>query len=691
MGLLAAREVWMKKLHSVSLRIIFISIIGFVSFFLTVSFVTQRQLTKGISKYLEQRLLVYESTVINEVIDVRKNMENTVAWFQDFLNEEFSKEEPNLNLYANCRTAINHFGLETVAVYDTSSKLISDKSFGVSPSDELLKAALNGKETYDIFSINNQLYAVAAVPVYKDSDFYGAIVAKQRISSNNFVWEIKKELGTDCTIFNGYKRSFTTLNGLANKEIEDKSIIDRAMAGESVIVEWVFNDVEYLCDYFPIKNSEGKIVSVFFIGEEASVVGDISTTILKHILIISVVVIVLFLGILIFLISRILIRKLKGVGKSIKDLSSGNADLTLRIPVQGHDEFSDLGGNVNAFMELLQRMVIDLQASQKSMEIIGENLGTNARESASATNEIMANIDNVRGQSKAQMNAVNDTSVVLEKSGLEVEKLALLVDEQVAEIIQASSSIEQMLGNIASVTESVEKMASSFISLNERVTENSKKLDQVGEKVSVMSEQSDMLVQANEMIAQVAEQTNLLAMNAAIEAAHAGEAGKGFSVVADEIRNLAETSSEQSQNITEELTEISSSINDVVNLSEESRRAFELIVAQLKFTDVLMNQIGGAMSEQNQASRQILEALSEIKDKSNTVNEKSQELKAGVIDVQAYMRTVSDLAEVILGSMDEMASGSQQINTAAVSVSELAQQTQDNIVLMDGLLNQFKV
>ena len=680
----------MKKFHSVSFRIIFASIFGFLLFFLVVVLVARIQVKQGVTDYIENHLVVYEGTINNEVLDVRKSLEKTVAWLQDTLNQEFLKEEPDLNLATNCRTAINHFGLETIAIFDANGKQISERTYGTSPSEDLVKSALSGGEIYDLMIINNILYAVGAVPIFADNELHGAIVAKQRVASNSFVREIKQELGIECTIYNGYKVMYSSLNGLP-KEIEDKSIIDSVMAGESVIMEELIDEVDYLCDYFPIKNAGGKIVSVFYIGEESSVVGEITTAIIKHVFIISSIVVLIFLGLLILLISKILTTKLKTVGKSIEALSSGNADLTLRIPVKGHDEFADLGNNINAFMDLLQSMIVDLNASQSAISFIGQDLGTNAQESASATNEIMANINNVRGQSKSQMEAVTQTSVVLEKSGAEVENLAVLVGNQVSGIIQSSAAIEQMIGNITSVSESIIKMTDHFSILNSSVQENSSKLGQVGQKITTMSEQSEMLVEANNMISQVAEQTNLLAMNAAIEAAHAGEAGKGFSVVADEIRNLAETSSEQSSNISKELIGITKSIDDVVELSQDSIKSFEVMVSQIQSTDMLLNQIGQAMTEQNLASRQILEALSEIKEKSITVNEKSQDLKAGVIDVQAYMTTVSDLAQTILGSMDEMAAGSQQINTAAVSVSELAQQTRDNIVLMDGLLTQFKV
>jgi methyl-accepting chemotaxis protein len=179
-------------------------------------------------------------------------------------------------------------------------------------------------------------------------------------------------------------------------------------------------------------------------------------------------------------------------------------------------------------------------------------------------------------------------------------------------------------------------------------------------------------------------------MNAAIEAAHAGEAGKGFSVVADEIRKLAETSSVQSKNINTELKEISASIQDIVTLTGDARNSYSSIVSQLNSTDTIMEQIANAMAEQSLASTQILEALADMKGQSTSVNEKSKGLQRGIEHVQNNMNVVAQVSDVILGSMDEMTAGSQEISTSSQSVSNLAQQTRDNIEIMDSLLKQFK-
>ena len=246
-----------------------------------------------------------------------------------------------------------------------------------------------------------------------------------------------------------------------------------------------------------------------------------------------------------------------------------------------------------------------------------------------------------------------------------------------------------MISNIAAVSNSVKMMSESFKILGSNVGDGNQKLEHVGSRVNQMAAQSKMLIQANNMIAQVASQTNLLAMNAAIEAAHAGEAGRGFSVVADEIRKLAETSAAQSKNIYAELKEISGSIDDVVGLSQEAQNSFDSIVKQLNVTDSIMSQIDNAMTEQSAASTQILEALSDMRGQSATVNEKSVNLRKGIEEVQNNMTVVSQVSDIILGSMDEMAAGSQQISSSSQSVSDLAKNTRENIQIMDSLLRQF--
>ena len=374
----------------------------------------------------------------------------------------------------------------------------------------------------------------------------------------------------------------------------------------------------------------------------------------------------------------------------MRRLASGDADLTIRLPVKGNDEFAHISGNVNTFIIMLQTIVEELSKAQESLTEIGQSLGSNAQQSASATAEIMANIQGVRKQSENQSEAVANTTGVLGKSSASMNHLSDLVENQSAGITESSAAIEEMLGNITSVTNSVHRMADSFKELGVTVADGKNKLTTVDGKVNEIAEQSKMLIQANQIISQIASETNLLAMNAAIEAAHAGKAGEGFSVVANEIRKLAETSSTQSKNINAELKQISSSIKDVVSLSKDSQAAFGLIVTHLDSTDTIIHEIDNAMNEQENASRQIFGALSDMRNQAIEVSEKSQEVNNGIVAVTRDMDSVSQISSIILGSMDEMTAGAQEISTASQSVADLAIQTKQNIELMSEKLGKFK-
>ena len=136
--------------------------------------------------------------------------------------------------------------------------------------------------------------------------------------------------------------------------------------------------------------------------------------------------------------------------------------MTVRIPVKGNDEFSGLASDVNKFVEMLQKIIQDLNLSQNALNEASESLEQSAQGSASAASEILANIESVRKQSKNQADSVINTSSVLDSSSETVDKLSELIESQAAGIAQSSAAIEEMLGNISTVTTSAGKMADSF-------------------------------------------------------------------------------------------------------------------------------------------------------------------------------------------------------------------------------------
>ena len=680
----------MKRNGSVSVRVISLIVVGMLVYSIALFTVINNQIIKGFEGYIEKSL-IYDSKGVQDYIDeVTADLQRSTASLKEAFYNDYEQRGFDPRFVNDiCHNVIKYFDAEGAIIVDSTGKKITTTSLGSVDFTRFIKRAVAGEEVASTFIDGKHLYAVVASPLTVNGNIVGATVTKQRITNDKFVAKIAALYDVEAEYFSGYKRVYSTYTLMTGSEIQNKEAIDSVLKGTPVLGTVNVKGDNYIAYYFPIKDAEGNVLTSFYIGKPVSDAYDIAKKIIVPLLLITAGITIVLVILLIIVLYRTVLKKVKFVGKSIKTLSSGNADLTIRVPVKGNDEFSELGSDVNTFIDLLQGLVKKLNGAQTALEQIGAELGVNSQETASATTEILANINSVRMQAETQSAAVTETSNVLENSRAHVSELVDLVNNQVAGISQASAAIEEMISNIAAVSNSVKLMSESFKILGSNVGDGNQKLENVGARVNQMAAQSKMLIQANNMIAQVASQTNLLAMNAAIEAAHAGEAGRGFSVVADEIRKLAETSATQSKNIYNELKEISGSIDDVVGLSHEAQNSFEAIVNQLNVTDSIMNQIDNAMTEQSAASTQILEALADMRGQSVSVNEKSVNLRKGIEDVQNNMSVVSQVSDVILGSMDEMAAGSQQITTSSQSVSDLAQNTRENIEVMDSLLRQF--
>lgn len=682
------------KLSSVSTILITAVSAGFLAFSVVLFVLISRYLSSGLESYFKDDLDEYSEVVVEEVKAQRKGLVNAQSKLADSFESMFENSGSFSVSYMNTEIDLTkrNLGIQELAVVDVNGRQVSSKNYGDASNDsDIVQKALKGDAAEKIVKDGQNVVVVRAVPFKIGGKIAGVVFGKETLTSQEFAEKMKKYTMCDFTIFDGEKRAYTTLAGMRGSVIADINPIRTAESGEKYKGKAVINGVRYVVCYFPLKAGDGKFLTTLWLGKPLNVIDHVSSAIFKPLIAVMIVIVVLFFAVLVSVIIFKVIKPLKRVGAAVNNLASGDADLAQRIEVHGNDEFAEISTGINTFIEMLHKIVSELNLAQKELTAIGIDLGTNSQESASATAEIMANIAGVRKQSESQSEAVSNTTTILGRSAENVNNLENLVEAQAAGITESSAAIEQMLGNISSVTSSVRKMADSFKELGITVSDGKTKLANVDGKVNEIAEQSKMLIQANTIIAQIASETNLLAMNAAIEAAHAGKAGEGFSVVANEIRKLAETSSAQSKNINTELKEISSSIKDVVSLSKDSQVAFGQIVTHLDSTDVIIREIDNAMSEQENASRQIFSALSDMRNQSIEVNEMSHQVKDIIVAITKDMDTVSQISSIILGSMDEMTAGAQQISTATQGVSDLAASTKENIDVMDSKLKLFRV
>ncbi|MDE5775736.1 MAG: cache domain-containing protein [Treponemataceae bacterium] len=580
--------------------------------------------------------------------------------------------------------AKKYFGADMAVIVNAEGVQVSPERNGKVYRPDIMKTALSGKSIDELVTLNEDIHCVYGSPIIIDGRVRGCVIVRKIASTDSLVQEIKEDTGYDVTIYatNGTLRAHTSVQGLKGTHMNDQKIADLVLGGGEIITNSIINDEEWISYYYPLKDRSGKVLTMLFMGTPYSDVRKTANRIFFTVLIICVIMsVILLVSTLLIFIKRIA-NPLKVVGDAIEHLGSGDADLTMQLPVHGNDEFAEICTNVNLFISMLHTIIRELTEVQNSIVELANELGSSSQQSASATAEILANVESIQRQSKTQTEAVTRTGEILNTAEQSTGTLNQLIENQSAATTESSAAIEQMLGNISSVSNSVHKMLDNFHELEQVVRSGNEKLSNVGGKVQQISEESATLMQANDMISQIASQTNLLAMNAAIEAAHAGDAGKGFSVVADEIRKLAENSSSQSSTISAQLKTITTSISDVVNLSGEAQTAFTNIVTHLGVTDGLLKEIDGAMSEQETASRQVFEGLTETKNMAVEVTEKSQDMSNAITNVSKEMNIVQEISDTISNSMDEMQAGAQQISESAQLVQDLATKTRDDLQIM---------
>ena len=395
--------------------------------------------------------------------------------------------------------------------------------------------------------------------------------------------------------------------------------------------------------------------------------------------------------VIVFFVARAMIKPVNIVVGALKDIAEGEGDLTVRLPVHGNDEITDLSEYFNETIEKIGSSIKSVGESSEDMTNIGNELASNMTETASAVHQISANIDGVKQQALTQAASVTETAATVEEIIRTIRQLNGSIENQAASVAESSSAVEQMVGNIASITQTLDKTNDVVKTLASATAEGKNTIVTSNSVTQKIAEESGGLLDASNVIQHIASQTNLLAMNAAIEAAHAGEAGKGFAVVADEIRKLAEESSVQGKTITATLKVLSGEIETLSASSKTAEEKFNAIFALSEQVKTMSQNLMEAMREQENGSKEVLSAIRDINMVTNQVNDGSAEMLRGGENVAQEMQKLDELTRVITDSMNEMASGAVQISNAVQEVNAISQKNKESIENLSKEVGKFKV
>ncbi|MBL4882067.1 MAG: methyl-accepting chemotaxis protein [Oleispira sp.] len=308
---------------------------------------------------------------------------------------------------------------------------------------------------------------------------------------------------------------------------------------------------------------------------------------------------------------------------SLKDIASGDGDLTKRIEKKSNDELGEVVDWFNQFVDKLHHSISDVVSSIQPLTSLSVDLGT----------------------------LTNETLTITGKQNQATEAVSLVVEEMVSSV-QAVSSHASSASEAANDADKAAKDGRDIVNKTvESINGLAQEVERAGEVIRKLEADTENVGTILDVIKGIAEQTNLLALNAAIEAARAGEQGRGFAVVADEVRTLASRTQDSTQEIQKVIEKLQTAARSAVEVMAQSKQRAQTSVEQAAQTGESLAAITERVEAINHMNMQIVSAAGEqeraaysIKENVIGIKETSESAMQSIKKVEAASASLVDIS-----------------------------------------------
>lgn len=541
-----------------------------------------------------------------------------------------------VSLYIVCFTIYNYFANERLV---STGEIMVNKELQVLTASEKLTESINNR------NLAEKNYVLSGNKYFIDEFYRHGEIAE----ANN---AILLELDAD-----------ENLTELKEKSLQWEKTVQTQVFDE---YEKGNTDLAYqnmmATDYLAIEIKEG--YDKLTLAKEASInkMGNDMISQLKQISTLGIIIgsiIVIFVIITAFIISRLIADPIKVAIQKLKAIAEGDLSqppLTHKV----HDEIGLLIQSTNSVNNMLQSVLSSIQEVSENLAYSSEELAQSAVGVKEGSEQIAMTMTDLAEGSESQASSAGDLVNMMESFKVNVQQATdegskMTKDSQ--EVIQLTETGQGLMNASTQQMYTIDRIVQEAVS-----------------KVEGLNSQSQEISKLVEVIDGIANQTNLLALNAAIEAARAGEQGKGFAVVADEVRKLAEQVSLSVTDISSIVTRIQSETTNVTISLQTGYDEVRKGTAQITETGETFGTISTAVNRMSANIQSITDNLHGISTTTEQINRSIDEIAAITQESAAGVEQTTATIEETVGTMEEIVTSSERLATVAEEINTKMQQ-----------------